>query len=101
MFEKTAERYMTRAIAEELHPEIAMTLWKLIDDQKAKGTDLDYLQVFELSVKDGQQAIIHRQEEPFGRQERLLPLKWTKPIERTIWCIDNREGQMMLFPEDY
>jgi len=101
MFDKNTERYMTRAIAEELHPEIAVLLWRLIEARKAQKVELDYLQIFELSISNGKQAIIHRQETPERQGFWILPLKETEPITKTIWCIDNSESQIMLFPEDY
>ncbi|NYF23563.1 DUF960 family protein [Sporosarcina sp. JAI121] len=101
MFDNKEQRYMTRAIAEELHSEIAILLWRLIDVKNIRVTELDYLQVFELSISNGKQAIIHRQEVPERQRLWILPLEDTEPIIRTIWCIDNGESQMMLFPEDY
>lgn len=92
---------MTRAIAEELHPEIAVKLWRLIDAKKQQNVELDYLQVFELTKSSGKQAIIHRQEEPERRAFHIIPLYETVPVTRTVWCIDNGETEMMLFPEDY
>ncbi|MFC6040526.1 DUF960 family protein [Paenisporosarcina macmurdoensis] len=101
MFAHKTKRYMTRAIAEELHSEILILLWQLIDRQKEQELTLDYLQVFELSVSEGQQAITHRQEIPERRETWIIPLEEAEPIARTVWCIDNDDGQMMLFPQDY
>ncbi len=101
MFEKIEKRYMTRAIGEEVHPEIATILWKLIDAKRQQNVDLDYLQVFELSVQDGKQAIIQRQEVFEMRSLHILPIHQTEPITSTIWCIDSGETEMMLYPEDY
>jgi len=43
-----------------------LLLWSLIDKRKGKGIDVDYLQVFELSIgsNDGVaiQEVVHRQE---------------------------------------
>jgi len=100
MFADKTKRYMTRAVAEELNMEIAIILWKLIDRQNEQEVELDYLQVFELSVSDGQQSITHRQEIPERRETWIIPLEVADPIDRTVWCIDN-DGQMMLFPKDY
>lgn len=92
---------MTRSISEEVHPEIATILWRLIDAKRMQKVDLDYLQVFELSAQDGKQAIIQRQEVPEIKSFHFLPLHQSKPITMTIWCIDSGETEMMLLPEDY
>jgi uncharacterized protein YecE (DUF72 family) len=103
MFTNKTKRYMTRAIAEELHMEIAIILWQLIDRQKEQELVIDYLQIFELSVsEDHQLAITHRQEIPERSETWIIPLEDAEPITRTVWCIDNStEGQMMLYPQDY
>lgn len=101
MFDNKEKRYMTRAISEELDLEIAVLLWQLIDVKNKLDVELDYLQVFELSISNGKQAIIHRQEVPERQAFLIHPLVNTEPITRTIWCIDNGDSQMMLFPADY
>lgn len=101
MFRNPNERYMTSGIAEEVHPEIVLLLWNVIDRLKEKRVELDYLQVFELSVRNGEQIIIHRQEQPPFKEQLIVKWQETKPITNTIWCIDNGEGQMMLFPVEY
>lgn len=101
MFDRKYGRYMTRAINETVHAEIQMILWRLIDEQANEGVKLDYLQVFELTVVDGRQRIVHRQEEPERKREWLYTLQYTTPIEQTIWCIDSESYQMMLLPNDY
>ncbi|URM33404.1 DUF960 domain-containing protein [Cytobacillus firmus] len=102
MFEDQGKRYMTRSIAETLHIEIQLFLWSLLDEKVSKEEELDYLQVFELSVKNGKQCIIHRQEQPPNKQQWIVELQHTKPLNCTIWCMDNgSEGQIMLYPSDY
>ncbi len=102
MFDHKTKRYMTRAIYEELHIEIAIILWKLIDRQNEQGVELDYLQVFELyDSKEKQLSITHRQEIPERSETLIISLEEAEPITRTVWCIDNDDGQMMLFPQDY
>ena len=73
----------------------------MIDRLKDKEMELDYLQVFELSELNGAQIIIHRQEQPPYKERLIVQWKSTQPITNTIWSIDNGEGQIMLFPEDY
>jgi len=46
----TAKRYATRRIADKVGLDIQMVLWSMIDQRKAKGVQVDYLQVFQLSI---------------------------------------------------
>ena len=101
MFDNKTNRYMTSAIAEELHPEIASILWQLIDVKRGLNIELDYLQVFELTVSNGKQVIVHRQEVPEMQSLLMKALSDAKPITRKIWCMDSGETEMMLFQEDY
>lgn len=101
MFNDKNKRYMTRTINETIQIEIQKILWNLIDEQRKEDVELDYLQVFELKVKDEKQHIIHRQEVPERRLEWVYQLQYTTPIERTIWCIDSESYQMMLLPNEY
>jgi len=101
MFTNHNARYMTRRIAETVHPEIVLFLWYLIDRLKDRGMEVDYLQVFELSEINGEQVIIHRQEKPPYKEQLMVQWDDTKPITSTIWCIANSDGQMMLYPNEY
>lgn len=101
MFKHTEKRYMTKSIQVNLHEEIIHILWTLIDWERKKNVSLDYLQIFELNVREGQQLVIHRQEKPLQRKEWVIFLQYAKPIKGKVWCIDNEGEQVMLFPKDY
>ena len=104
MFDNKSNRYMTKAIADGLHPEIALILWQLIDSKNKLKVELDYLQIFELTVSNGKQTIVQRQEVPEMKSYLIVPLTDAAPINSKVWCIDSgveSEGQMMLFPNDY
>jgi hypothetical protein len=101
MFEANKPRYMTKGIAEQLHPELQILLWEMIDARKEKGEEVDYLIVFELTVQEKQQFILQRQEQPPYKHRMLVQLRSAEPITSTIWCMDNGETQSMLYPEDY
>lgn len=88
-------------IDEVIHVEIQKLLWELIDEQCRNDLELDYLQVFELRAQHGKQHITHHQELPERRTKWIFQLKHTTPIDRTIWCMDSDEYQMMLLPSDY
>lgn len=101
MFSNKKERYITRAIADNLNIEIQVLLWGLIDRQQAQGDTLDYLQVFDLKKEHNQQLIIHRQEEPKREREYTIVLRHGSPVNLTVWCIDDGSHQTMLLPGDY
>ena len=98
------QRYMTRNIADKVDLLIQIYLWELIDERKRKGEEVDYFQIFELSVEeqDGKatQKIVHRQEEPEYSCEHYLHCI-SEPITCKIWVIDSGEYWTMLFPEEY
>jgi hypothetical protein len=100
----TAKKCATRGIATEVGLNIQMLLWTMIEKRKKKGIEVDYLQVFELSIarKDGVlvQKVIHKQECPPVRDAYYRPTIET-PIKMTIWAIDSEEYCMMLLPEEY
>ncbi len=100
----TAKKCATRGIATEVGLDIQMLLWVMIDKRKKKGVQVDYLQVFELSIarKDGVvfQKVIHKQECPPTSDSYYLPMIET-PMNITIWAMDSEEYCMMLLPEEY
>lgn len=73
---------MTKTVNEEIHTEIQLILWGLIDEQRKQELELDYMQVFELKEQEGRQQIIHRQENPERRREWVYQLQHTTPIEK-------------------
>ena len=101
----TAQRYATRGIHSKVGLDLQLILWSLIDRRKEKGTEIDYLQVFELFViqKNGIaiQSVIHKQEVPPVIDSYYFPLLVEEPIKGTIWAIDSNEYCMMLLPEEY
>jgi hypothetical protein len=58
----TAKRYAIKGIATEVS--LDFMLWVMIDTRKKKGIQIDYLQLFELSItrKDGIaiQRVVHK-----------------------------------------
>lgn len=73
----TSKRYATRGIATEVGLDIQLTLWSMIDKRKKTGIEVDYLQVFELSINSkggiSVQKVIHRQECPPAIDTYFLP----------------------------
>lgn len=57
--------------------------------------------MFELNIKEEKQQVVHRQEIPKREETSIVSLHSTQPINTVIWCLNNGNNQMMLFPEDY
>lgn len=97
-------RYVTRGIADKISLELQMLLWTLIDVKKRKGQELDYLQIFELSVEclggESYQKITHSQEVPPFTNQHIFHLT-SQPVIGSVWVIDSTEYATMLLPEEY
>lgn len=72
-------------------------MWKMIYDLEIPR---DYLQVFQLSVKDGQQMIVHSQEVPAYKKEYLI-VTAIELITAKIFVIDDETAVTMLLAEEY
>ncbi len=90
------DRYATRGITATIPLSIQRILWYLIDTM---NSDKDYLQIFELSVKNERQHIIHRQEQPYYSMQYTFNV--TDPIAAKIYVIDDGSHSTMLFAEEY
>ena len=102
--ELVSQRYATRGIVNKIDILLQMYLWQLIEKRKQENEEIDYLQIFELSVEKeagkSVQKILHRQEEPEYKCEHYLN-SISEPITCKIWVIDSGEYWTMLFPEEY
>jgi hypothetical protein len=100
----TSRRYATRGVMSEIGIDIQFILWALIDKQKSKRLELDYLQIFELSIESKNefhiQKIIHRQERPETKNIYYFP-DISTPLNIKVWAIDSEEYCMMLLPDEY
>lgn len=96
-------KYTTKTIASEVNLDIQLILWSMIDTWKAQDKKLDYLQVFELSIEhiNGKpvQRVVHHQEIPALKHEMLFRV--LEPVDATIWVVDDVEGAVMMYPEEY
>ena len=100
-------RYQTKGIKEYLPIELQVTLWKLIDQAKTEGKELDYLQVFEieeLDSDDGQRRIRinHKQEEPPREATYTLEIpEETELVSAKVFVIDDGTHSTMLLASEY
>ena len=95
------KRFVTKGVADNVPLEVQMFLWSLLDNLIAKRlVEVDYLQVFELSSKNGNQKIIHRQEAP-----DYQAVYWfntiASPLKNTLYIIDNSSYVTMLLCDEY
>jgi hypothetical protein len=95
------KRLITRGVADTIPVGIQMFLWSLLDELVAKmAEELDYLQVFELSGENGNQTIIHRQENPPYQVIYQID-KVGNPLQHKIYVIDDIDHCTMLLSHEY
>ncbi|MBU5365184.1 DUF960 domain-containing protein [Enterococcus devriesei] len=106
MFDTQENRYITRAVNEQVPKEIQQRCFQLIDEKvKQAEIQLDYLQIFEFNrdAQRGNITIIHRQEEPFFidyHECRITGALANFQIKK-LWVIDDHNHQTILLPEEY
>ncbi|WP_286230282.1 DUF960 family protein [Neobacillus mesonae] len=102
MFEKEKNRLVTRSVESEVPIAIQVLIWNFIDElRKKRQSEMDYLQVFQLTVQDGVQEIINTQEEPLKEDSIKVTLPKNLMLTTRIWIIDDGNYSTMLFPFDY
>lgn len=94
----------TRSVSEEIPLEIQVLLWRLIDGMKNEHIQVDYLQVFELSIEtamgDVFQKIVHSQEQPPYKNEMLFNVY--RPINTRLWAVDSGDDNgVLMYPSEY
>ena len=107
MFDKNTPRYLSRDVAEYIPVEIHVFLERSIEKMRNR-VNLDYLQVFELSVEiaNGVVKLVHTQEEPECEQTTFWTIsslagvfdnieKWNG---KKIYVIDDGIAITTLFP---
>ena len=90
-------RYATRGINAEIPLALQLILWKMIDEMEVARKD--YLQVFILSTENGEQKIIHEQEQPDYRKEYVFSGDCL--VNAKIFVIDDGDHSTMLLAEEY
>lgn len=93
------QRYMTRGIESTIPYETILLLWQLIDGRK-KESEMDYLQVFQLTVQGRLQHIEHRQEEPPYEAQFAVETD-AEPVHAKIFVIDDGSHSTILLAEEY
>lgn len=98
----TNKRYITCRISRVIPNEIQSALWSMINNLRAStDIEVDYLQVFRLSIQNGKQKIIHRQEEPVYYNETFVAFIWNPVEDAKIFIIDDGVHSTMMLAEEY
>lgn len=92
-------RYCTRGVSNEIPMATQIILWQMIDDLKEQAIQLDYLQVFKLTIADGKQLVEHTQEEPEYTHTLTIPM--VEPVAAKIFVIDDEDHSTMLLASEY
>lgn len=100
---KKIERYMTRGIQADVPMEIQLFLWGLQTEIRKKSKEIDYLQVYDMEVENGNQKITHTSEEPEYKKEYVIQVE--ELITAKIFIIEDDYGdklvETMLLAEEY
>lgn len=100
---KKIERYMTRGIQVNVPLEVQLYLWELQTEIRKNNKEIDYLQVYDLTIQEGQQKIRHTSEEPEYKNEYVVQVE--RPITAKIFMIEDDYGdklvETMLLAEEY
>lgn len=100
MFENP--RYITKGFQNTIPVETQLILFGLLDDAK-KNHELDYLQVFNLSVERHNhvdlQKIIHTQEQPRWSRTVYYPVK--NLVTAKVFAIDDEDHHTFLLADEY
>ena len=98
----TNERYVTQGISLEIPEEIQLALWIKIDNLRRNNIiELDYLQVFKLSEHNGEQRIIHIQEQPEYHNDILIKFTCESVKKAKIFVIDDGNYTTMMLASEY
>ena len=108
MFQEGEVRYITKGIADKLPVIYQILLWNTIDALRDTGQEMDYLQVFQIEIKESPQKegkvieIIHSQEMPEYSKIYEIPIKQDEEsISGKIYVIDDITHATMLWAEEY
>jgi hypothetical protein len=96
-------RYMTKGISEQVPLELQLFMWSEIDKLVLRSESVDYLQVFEISIKENYIELEHRQEVPsYQKIHKLKRLKDDDALDQVkIFVIDDIDHSTMLLAIEY
>ena len=96
-------RYLTIGISETIPMGIQLFIWNEIDWLVRASDKVDYLQVFEIRVREDHLEIEHRQEEP--KYKKIYKIKMREEYKEMndvkIFVIDDIDHSTMLLASEY
>jgi len=100
---KKIERYMTRGIQADIPMEIQLFLWNLQTEIRKNSKEIDYLQVYDLEIENGNQKVRHSSEEPEYEKEYVIQVE--EPVTAKIFIVEDDFStylvETMLLAEEY
>lgn len=102
MFNKE-NRYITNGVRRELPIEVILLIYNEIDELIASGKEVDYLQVFNISVIDSYTGLIeieHSQEVPLYKKTMFINNEEIKEHIK-VFVIDEKVNSLMLLSSEY
>lgn len=104
-FTPEKKKYITRGIDSNIPLLYQMLMFAAIDDLKASGMAVDYLQVFEFSIgiSEGKmvQVIEHRQEIPKYSRQLIVPIQGEEIKDKVFVIDDGADYVTMLLASEY
>lgn len=88
--------YITEGINQTFPSEMRSELWLMV---ARLPEPKDYLQIFRFFIKEGKQMVKHEQEKP--PYEGLFCFTSSKPVEATVYIIDDGDHSTMLLAQEY
>ncbi len=100
---KEDNRYVTRAVNEEVDIRLQLIMWSMINKLKDKGNiELDYLQIFKIRKEANKIIINQSQEVPKYSCTYEIELEDIQiDDEIKVYVIDSGEYSTILFPSEY
>ncbi len=91
-------KFITKGVSEGIDLLLQLFMWQCIEEMSEPK---DYLQVFELTLEDNKQKIIHSQEQPKFKREYLLGIADAPIFIGKIFVIDDGDHSTMLLASEY
>ena len=90
-----SRRFLTRGVDSTIPLPLQLQMWGMIEHIPSP----DYLQVFTLTGKNGEQHITHEQEDPVYCNKVSFPYPY--PVDAKVFVIDDDDHCTMLLAEEY
>ncbi len=104
MYKFNSKKYITNGINNSIPYIVQLLLWEAIDKLKESETQLDYLQIFNITTlnidKEKVLKIEHKQEQPYYSHTYVIK-SIEESINAKIFIIDSIDYITMLLSDEY